>query len=410
MREPPFPSRSPLTTASSRERRRRQRRRQQRRRRAAGLGALLVLIVGVVVAAILVRDAIKGGDEDGGTATVATQEAPAPKPPPAPVDRLSLDQQVGQTVMLRFAGTEVPGYVRRALRRGWANGVILFTDNLVDESQLRQLTSTLLRVGGRSTLISTDQEGGFVRAVPWLAPELGAASISEPSVARSQARAGGVALRESGINVDLAPVADVAAPGTAFTGRAYPGGPQEVARLVAAAVRGFDAGRVGATAKHFPGLGRALANTDEEPVTVDATEDELRADLAPFRAAIRARVPLIMLSHAVYPALDPDRIASQSPRIVRGLLRRELGYDGVVITDSLEAEAVIDRTSVTEAAMRSLDAGADIALTTGQASWRQVFDAVRARARRDRRFRARVRASAARVLALKRRLGLRPPP
>jgi beta-N-acetylhexosaminidase len=139
--------------------------------------------------------------------------------------------------------------------------------------------------------------------------------------------------------------------------------------------------------------------------TDDATATST-AELAPFSAAIQAKVPLVMLSHALYPALDTHRIASQSQRIATRVLRGELGFDGVAITDSLEAQAVLDRSGVAAAAERSVRAGADLILMTGSASWSEVFPRLLARARSSPQFRQRVRRAAARVLELKQRLGL----
>jgi beta-N-acetylhexosaminidase len=170
-------------------------------------------------------------------------------------------------------------------------------------------------------------------------------------------------------------------------------------------VRGWRAGGVAPTAKHFPGLGGATVNTDNGPATIDRTAEQIRdEDLAPFRAAIQAGVPLVMAGHARYPALDPGRIASQSPKVIDGLLRTQLGYKGVVITDSTEAKAVQAVTGVQEAAIRNIQAGVDIVLTTGRGSYIQVYRALLAEARRDPAFAARVRESAARVVALQRSL------
>jgi beta-N-acetylhexosaminidase len=116
-----------------------------------------------------------------------------------------------------------------------------------------------------------------------------------------------------------------------------------------------------------------------------------------------------MVSHALYPALDARRVASQSPAIVEGLLRGRLGFRGVVVTDSIEAEAVLRRSSVAVAAERSIAAGADLILMTGSASWKLVFPRLLERARRSPAFRQRVREAAARVLRLKRELRLRQP-
>ena len=200
------------------------------------------------------------------------------------------------------------------------------------------------------------------------------------------------------MNVNLAPVADVAQPGSVMAGRAFatdvPG------NVVAASRELLDAG-VMPTVKHFPGFGRATENTDDAPVTIDASREELETDLEPFRAAIDSDVPLVMASHALYPALDPDHIASQSPAVLEDLLRDELGFDGVVITDSLEAEAVLSRSSVEVAAERSLAAGADLLLMTGRGSWIHVFPHLLRRARKSPSLRARIAESAARVRELR---------
>jgi beta-N-acetylhexosaminidase len=129
-----------------------------------------------------------------------------------------------------------------------------------------------------------------------------------------------------------------------------------------------------------------------------------QTELAPFRAAIAARVPIVMVAHALYPAYDAQRIASQSPAILQTLLRGELGFEGVVITDSMEARAVLARSSVQEAAERSIRAGADIVLLTGSRSYTAVYKRLLARARSDETFRTRVAQAYARVRALKARL------
>jgi beta-N-acetylhexosaminidase len=354
-----------------------------RRRRAAVLGA---------AALAFALGAVAGAPDE--------RPAPAPSAPPvrAAVDRLPLARQVGQLVVLRFEGTRAPSYVRAILRRGWAAGAILFHDNAVSAPQVRAIARSLRAAAGETPVLAVDQEGGAVRALPW-APPVAAAAGQRPG---PDARAAARALRAAGLNVALAPVADVPrVPGAALAGRAFGAQPRRVAAAVAAAVRGWRAGGVAPTAKHFPGLGRATVNTDDAPATLTGPT---AADLTPFRAAVRAGVPLVMSDHATYPALDPDHIASQSPTILRGLLRRRLGFRGVVITDSMEAAAVRATGTLEEAATRAIDAGDDMVLTTGRSSWIRVYRALLARAERDRGFRARVRASAARVLALRRTL------
>jgi len=148
-------------------------------------------------------------------------------------------------------------------------------------------------------------------------------------------------------------------------------------------------------------LGGATRNTDDAPVSIGRSAEALDEDLAPFRAAIAAGVPLVMVSHARYPALDPERIASQSPAIVVGLLRRRLGYRGAVMTDSMEAAAAVATGSLELTAERSVRAGVDVLLTTGRGSYLRIHRALLALARRSPDFRARVLAAAARVEAVR---------
>jgi beta-N-acetylhexosaminidase len=233
-------------------------------------------------------------------------------------------------------------------------------------------------------------------------PERGQPFQGSPRDVRRANRAAGRELRAAGIRVNLAPVADVPRAGSVMAIRSYVGDERGVAARTRAAVRGLRDAHVAATAKHFPGLGAATVNTDDGPATI---RGRVSADLVPFRAAIAEDVPLVMLSHASYPALDRGgAIASQSRRIVTGLLRDRLGFDGVIVTDSLEAAAVLARSGVATAAERSIRAGADLILMTGSASWNDVFPHLLREARRDPRFRERIRASAARVLALRRAL------
>jgi beta-N-acetylhexosaminidase len=311
--------------------------------------------------------------------------------------------------MLAFDGLREPAYVARILHARRAAGVILTGANVASAGQVRALDHSLERSAGGRALIGADQEGGAVRTLDFAASAAGQARQVGGARARAAARASGGALRALGLNVDFAPVADVqAGPDSIMRARVFPGGAAAVAAAVRGAVTGYTASGVAATAKHFPGLGAATANTDSSPATVGSGLAALRGrDLVPFRAAIAAGVPLVMVSHALYPALDAGRIASQSPLVIDGLLRRSLGFDGVVITDSIEAAAVRRRSDVATAAVRSIAAGADIVLMTGPGSYRPIYARLLATARRSASFRVRIRAAAARVQALERRFARR---
>ncbi len=289
-----------------------------------------------------------------------------------------------------------------ALREGRAAGAILFRDNVTSPEQLRALTRSLRRAGG-DPVVAVDQEGGEIRILPWAPPAASAPQQQAADTVRSDARAAARELRRAGITVTLAPVGDVpTVAGAALGSRAFSDDPETAAAAMADAVRGWRAGGVAPTAKHFPGLGGATVNTDDGPATITRSRAELEAvDLPPFAAAIDAGVPLVMIGHARYPALDEDRIASQSAPILRDLLRRDMGFRGVVVTDSMEAAASLATGPVTGVSERAVRAGADLLLLTGQGSFAPVSEHLLATARESPGFRLRVRESAARVLALR---------
>jgi len=365
------------------------------RRRLAALcsAAALSLVAGLVVGG--------GSEQKEGRPTEAQEQRHQAQ---RVVRRLDLRQQVGQVLVSSFDGTVPPDYIRRRLQAGETAGVILFARNGGSAAHWRDLTRSLQEPARGGALVMVDQEGGPVRTVAFAGPEAGQPFQGPPSAVRRLARDAGAQLRSVGINVDLAPVADVARPGSVMSSRAFAGDEQAVAARTMASVLGFRDAGVAATAKHFPGLGGASVNTDEASATISGS---VRSDLVPFRAAIEAKVPLVMLSHALYPALDAGRIASQSSGIATALLRDDLGYGGAIVTDSIEAQAVLQRSDVATAAERSLEAGADLVLMTGSGSWNEVFPRLLARARDSQELRERVGESAARVLALKRELGLR---
>jgi beta-N-acetylhexosaminidase len=368
-----------------------------RRRLAALAGAALgALFLGAAVGS---ED---GGPREGDAAAQTTQQQRDLQAAREAVDRLTLRQQVGQVTISSFPGTTRPEYIRRRLRARETAGVILFgATNGGDAAHWRALTGSLRRAGHGRALLMVDQEGGDIRTVQPVGPSAGQPFQGAPADVRRVARSTGRGLSGVGVNVNLAPVADVPRPGSVMATRSFAGDERGIAARTRAAVAGMRAGGVAPTAKHFPGLGGATVNTDDGPATV---RGPVTRDLVPFRAAIAEGVPLVMLSHALYPALDSHRIASQSRPIVTGLLRRKLGFQGVIVTDSMEAAAVLARSGIATAAERSIRAGADLILMTGSASWNAVYPRLLSAARRDQAFRERIRDAAARVLALKGRL------
>ena len=322
---------------------------------------------------------------------------------------LTLEQQVGQLMVFSFRGTAPPAYVLDILREKRAAGVILFGGNIVSPDQLSSMTRALRRQGGRP-LVGVDQEGGRVRRVPWAGPVRSEPEQAAAGSVRSDATAAARVLRATGISVTFAPVADVpSVPGAAIASRAFSRDPAVVSTAVRDSVLGWRAGGVAATAKHFPGLGGASANTDAAVVRIRRSRAQLeQVDLLPFRTAVEAGVPLVMVGHARYPALDRYRIASQSATIIEGMLREEFGFRGVVVTDSMEARASLATGTLEKTSERAVRAGADLLLLTGRGSYRPVYEHLLAVARADPVFRSRVQESATRVLALKVRGALPP--
>jgi beta-N-acetylhexosaminidase len=326
-----------------------------------------------------------------------------------------LAQLVGQRMLVGFQGTTASSSLLARVRAGRIGGVILFSSNIHDAAQVARLTSRLqaaARAGGQpSLLIATDQEGGLVRRIPWAPPKRSAEELGGTSVATvgSVGRKTGVALRDVGVNLDLAPVADVPRSSSNFIGaqhRAFATNRYDVANDAAAFSRGLEQGRVLPVLKHFPGLGRAGAtSTDDALVRIQATKRQISYDLLPYRVVLSRSVhPVIMLSTAVYPALA-RRAAAWSRNIARTLLRTDLGFRGVTVTDSLTSAAAVRGVGPGLLAARSATVGIDLLLVTGSESTSQAaYQAVLEKARSGAIPLTDLKASYARILRLKGRI------
>jgi beta-N-acetylhexosaminidase len=289
-----------------------------------------------------------------------------------PIASLTPAQLAGQRIIYAYAGLTPPPSLFARIRAGEAAGVIFFTSNISSASQIRRVIGALQRANASSPikqplLMLTDQEGGLVRRLPG-APLLSERQIATVAAA-SQAGAGaGLNLRGAGMNVNLSPVLDVYRQRGNFIdqyARAYSSNPAVVATLGGAFIRAQQATGVAATAKHFPGLGAAsvMANTDDAPVTLSQSLGQLRAvDEAPYRNAIRAGVALVMVSWAIYPALDRLRPAGLSSAVIGGELRGRLGFRGVTITDGLGAGALARYGGFALRGVLAASAGADLLL------------------------------------------------
>ncbi|HEY3336753.1 MAG TPA: glycoside hydrolase family 3 N-terminal domain-containing protein, partial [Candidatus Limnocylindrales bacterium] len=300
--------------------------------------------------------------------------------------------------------------------RGEIGGVVLFRFQVKSEKQVlaaaRALQSAAKAGGQPPLLILIDHEGGGVRGLPWAQPVSSATrmgKVDDEDQVRSLGAAAGKALARAGVNVDLAPVADVPGDRPSFmrdTLRTFSSDPERVGQLAGAFAEGLASQDVAATVKHFPGLGRVARNTDRFVETVKATRSALDTDLAPFRAAVAAGVPLVMLSNATYTALDPDNAAGWSRAIATDLLRGELGFTGVSITDSLNGTAKARGVSARSLAALAARAGVDLVMLTGlEDATADAYTTLLRRAESGWLERAQLEASYARILALKATIG-----
>ena len=326
----------------------------------------------------------------------------------------TLSQLVGQRLVVAFKGTTASRSLRARIRAGQIGGVILFGSNIASPSQLQALTAKLQLAahnGGQPPLlITTDQEGGLVKRIPWAPPDHSAQQLGQLPTAKSHTAGSltGAALRADGVNIDLAPVADVPTGPSDFIEqqqRAFSTSRFIVATHAAAFANGLEGHKVWPTLKHFPGLGRATVSTDDALVHITATAQQLGRAWLPYKVAFRQNLdPMVMLSTAVYPALD-RRAAAWSPAVIKGILRKRLGFTGVTITDSLDAAAHVRHTTDPPLALKSAAAGSDLILITGsRASSVAVFKALLAAARNGTLPMGGLNTSYARIVALKARL------
>ncbi|MCP5404521.1 MAG: beta-N-acetylhexosaminidase [Novosphingobium sp.] len=281
-----------------------------------------------------------------------------------------------------IAGLRLTDDERAFFRDADPAGYILFGRNVQDRSQLRALTDELRAIEGRDKLfICIDQEGGRVaRMKPpeWLAFPPGEvfdrlyeiAPASAIEAARANARALGMDLAEAGVTVDCLPLLDVRQPGAhdVIGDRALGSEPLRVAALGRAVLVGLETAGVAGVVKHIPGHGRAMADSHKALPTVEASEQELETDLAPFRALAGARIG--MTAHVRYTAWDAENPATLSPFVIAEIIRGRIGFDGLLLSDDLDMEALSG--AVPERAARAVAAGCDIALNC----WAKMDDMV----------------------------------
>jgi beta-N-acetylhexosaminidase len=334
---------------------------------------------------------------------------------------MSLAKQVGQLFVAGVSSTSPTPEELGVIRHRHLGGVILFGHNDIGVAATRSVTrqlqaqATATTTNGVKLWISADQEGGLVQSLKGPGFSAIPTALTQGSWPRAsleaRAKRWGSQLSAAGVNLDLAPVADTVPQrlGTAnapigYYDREYGHHPKVVARHVTAVIDGLRSGGVQATAKHFPGLGRVRRNTDTSAGVTDSMTTRHDPYLLPFERAVADHVPVVMVSFATYTRIDPGHLAAFSP-VVMDMLRHDLGFSGVVISDSMTAVAV-ESVPAGARAVRFLRAGGTVALSVDTATTTSMAAAVLAHAKSSAHFRATVRSDALIVLKAKHRIGL----
>lgn len=307
------------------------------------------------------------------------------------VSAMSTTEKIGQLLMIGVQGTKADENSLYVLHQFHYGGIILFDRNLESKEQTKSLVEEL-QAGADEKLpmfIAIDEEGGIVvRGKDFITPppsQEKVGSMGDVSRAKKLARDTAAELKDLGINVNFAPVADVGS----GDGRSYSKEPYETLKFVKAAGEGYKEGGIFYALKHFPGIGRGMIDSHEEISEIEASESDLKkTDLVPFREMLNDTEKgkgldyMVMVGHLKYPALDPAHPASLSEKIISGLLRKEMGYEGLIITDDLEMGAISNHQTFRQAGPAAILAGVDIVLVCheyehAEEAYMGIYDAVK---------------------------------
>ncbi|ACL05672.1 Beta-N-acetylhexosaminidase [Desulfatibacillum aliphaticivorans] len=327
---------------------------------------------------------------------------------------MNIEDLAGQRLMVGYDGTTLNDQLREYIREYRVGGLIFFARNLIEPKQIEQLCRDSQAYakdqGLPPLLIAVDQEGGPVaRLTPPYTQFAGNPGIKSEEDAKEYARVMAKELLEAGFNMNMAPVMDVVPPDfdSIMIGRAFEGGPDEVARLGGYVIQYLQEYGVLAVAKHFPGIGRTTLDSHLELPYSHAPRAQLEAeDLVPFREAVRKQASGVMFSHILYTDLDPDWPASISPAIV-SLLREDMGYTGIIMTDDLDMGAVAKQFPIETVVEQFMRSGSDLALICHPGpNIKTAFNIIRKGLESDSTLLEMGRASVQRMLAVKQGIGL----
>ncbi|MDI3234266.1 beta-N-acetylhexosaminidase [Exiguobacterium antarcticum] len=361
----------------------------------------------------------------------AKPAAPEPKPakktkPPQPdrpsaaeraekqlketISKMSTAEKVDQLLYIGVTGTALTQADRQLLQDHALGGVLLLGGNITSTDQLKTFTAAIgeAQTADEKAFLGFDEEGGRVSRVPdarlKLSPSLSFGHKNDPGLMKEVGRTLGSISRFYGFNMDFAPVLDVNSnPANPIIGdRALSADPQQVARLGVPLMQGMKEEDIVPVVKHFPGHGDTTVDSHVGLPRVDATKAELeQTELVPFKRAIQDGAEMVMVAHILFPALDKNRPSSLSKEVMTGVLRSELKFDGVIITDDLVMGAITERYGLAQAAGLALENGADMAMFSSPGAYASVHKEIMARIKQGKLSAADLNQKVMRVLRLK---------
>jgi len=376
-----------------------------------------VLAGGVVLAADLLQSRQDLAQRAAVTVSPSPSASPLASPSPAN-DLASLNADIGAVMVISQSGSQIQPLLRTMFATGQAGGLLLFGSNFTGASQLKHWSDAMTSIAAQACLshpilVMLDEEGGQVNRIggSFAPPSQLVAGAGGADHVRALEQASGAGLRKLGVGLNLAPVADVRtnSKDTIILDRSFGSNPAVVAPLVGAAVEGLHDGGVGATLKHFPGLGGAAGDPHKKIPTDPSTEAQwMRVQLPAFQAGIDAGADAVMTTAVYVPGLGGGSLPAMfSPQVV-SRLRTQLGFQGVIVTDSVSMGGIGAKWSLPQAAVLALAAGNDLVMlgNASPAYERQAMAAVRAAVLSGKIDRAQLHASALRVNALRDKWGM----
>ena len=322
----------------------------------------ITLCILLIITTLLTLSLSRCSDKNNQTIDVIQQK----------LDNMTLDEKIGQMITIGIDGYSVDDTAKQLITDKKVGGVILFKDNISNSNQLLQLINDIKGINSTNKIpifISVDQEGGRVNRLPSEIKSLPSNEIignkNDNKLAYDIGKNIGYALGSFGFNMDFAPVLDVNSnPNNTVIGdRSFSNDKDKVASLGASEINGFKDSNIISVAKHFPGHGDTATDSHYALPIINKTLDELKSvEFVPFKKAIEEKVPAIMVSHILMPQIDANNPASMSKTIITDILRKDLKFDGLIVTDDMTMGAVTNELDITTACINSINAGADLLL------------------------------------------------